>query len=58
MFVYPARHMTIRKAMQEKKRQLKNRFFVFYFDTDKCRTCSRRNGCYKEGAKSKRYLFE
>ena len=55
MFVCPVGHMAIRKARQGKKRQPKNRFFVFYFDTDKCRTCSRRNGCYKEGAKSKTY---
>lgn len=28
---------------------------TYYFDVEKCRTCSRRNDCYKEGAKSKTY---
>ena len=28
---------------------------TYYFDVEKCRTCSRRKGCYKEGAKSKTY---
>ena len=28
---------------------------VFFFDVDKCKVCSRREGCYKDGAKSKSY---
>ena len=58
MFVCPAGHMAIRKARQGKKGQGKNQSLVFFFDVEKCRTCSRRNGCYKEGAKSKSYAVQ
>ena len=53
MFVCPVGHMAIRKA-----RQGKNQALVFFFDIEKCRTCSKRNGCYKEGAKSKSYAVQ
>ena len=55
MFVCPAGHMAIRRARQGKKNQPKNQTIVYYFDVNKCRTCSRREGCYKEGAKTKSY---
>lgn len=55
MFVCPAGHMAIRKARQGKKNQGQNQAMVYFFDIGKCRVCSRRNGCYKEGAKSKTY---
>ena len=71
MFVCPAGHMAIRKARQGKKdgrghmairkaRQGKkdgrcNQVWTYYFDTEKCKTCSRRDGCYKDGAKVKTY---
>ena len=58
MFVCPAGHMAIRKARQGKKGQGKNQCQVFFFDIDKCRTCSRREGCYKDGAKSKTYSVQ
>lgn len=58
MFVCPAGHMAIRKARQGKKGQGKNQALVFYFDVDKCRVCSKRHGCYKEGAKSKTYAVQ
>ena len=28
---------------------------TYYFDVEKCKTCALRNGCYKDGAKSKSY---
>ncbi len=28
---------------------------AFYFDVDKCKVCPLREGCYKEGAKTKTY---
>ena len=28
---------------------------TYFFDVEKCRNCPLRNGCYKEGAKSKTY---
>lgn len=55
MFVCSAGHMAIRRARQGKKSQAKNQVMVYYFDVTKCRTCSRREGCYKEGAKTKSY---
>ena len=58
MFVCPAGHMAIRKARQGKKGQGENQSLVFFFDVDKCRICSRREGCYKEGAKSKSYSVQ
>lgn len=58
MFVCPAGHMAIRKAIQGKKGQGKNQALVFFFNVDKCRVCARRHGCYKEGAKSKTYSVQ
>lgn len=55
MFVCPAGHMAIRRARQGKKNQPKNQAITYYFDVDKCRVCSRKEGCYKDGAKTKSY---
>ncbi|MDP2161038.1 MAG: IS1182 family transposase [Flavobacterium sp.] len=55
MFVCPAGHMAIRKARQGQKNVATNQVDTYYFDVEKCKTCSLRNGCYKEGAKSKTY---
>lgn len=53
MFVCPAGHMAIRKARTGKKSSNQN--LTFYFDIEKCKVCPMREGCYKEGAKSKSY---
>ncbi len=58
MFVCPAGHMATRKARQGKKGRGQNQSLVFFFDVDKCRVCSRRTGCHKEGAKSKSYSVQ
>lgn len=58
MFVCPAGHMAVRRARQGKKGQATNQTMVYYFDIQKCKTCSRRNGCYKEGAKCKTYSVQ
>ena len=55
MFVCPAGHMAVGKEVQRWKGPRKGQALVFYFDVGKCKVCSRRNGCYKEGAKSKSY---
>lgn len=55
LFVCPAGHMAIRRAKQGKKGQSKNQTYAYYFDVEKCKTCSRRDRCYKEGAKTKTY---
>ena len=58
MFVCPAGHMAVRKACQGKKSQGVNRTMAYFFDVDKCRNCSRRKGCYKEGSNSKSYSVQ
>ena len=55
MFVCPAGHMAIRKARQGKKGDSKNQNLTYYFDIEKCKTCTHRHGCYKDGAKTKTY---
>lgn len=55
MFVCPAGHMAIRKVRQGKNNGTSNPVWTYFFDTEKCKVCSRRNGCYKENAKSKTY---
>lgn len=55
MYVCPAGHMAVRCAKQGKKGVGTNQAYTYYFDINKCKTCSKRDGCYKEGAKSKTY---
>jgi hypothetical protein len=55
MFVCPAGHMAVRKAIQGKKSVGKNQAVTYYFDIEKCKNCPLKQGCYKEGAKSKTY---
>jgi len=55
MFVCEAGHLAIRKARQGKKCSEKNQMMVYYFDIEKCKICSKKSGCYKDGAKSKSY---
>lgn len=55
MFICPAGHMAIRHAKQGKRGVGTNQTDTYYFDIDKCKTCSKKKGCYKEGAKSKTY---
>ena len=55
LYVCKAGHMAIRKARQGKKGVGANQVDTYYFDVDKCKRCPLREGCYKEGAKSKTY---
>ncbi len=55
MYVCKAGHMAIRKARQGKKNVAANQTNTYYFDIEKCKHCSYKKGCYKEGAKSKSY---
>jgi transposase len=55
MFVCPAGHLAVRKARQGRKEVGKNQVDTYYFDVEKCKTCPLKNGCYKEGAKTKSY---
>ena len=52
MYVCKAGHMAIRKAKQGKKGQ---KVESYYFDVEKCKRCPYKEGCYKEGAKSKTF---
>ena len=54
-FVCPAGHLAIRKARQGKKKAVKNQVDTYYFDVEKCKRCPLKDGCYKEGAKTKSY---
>ena len=55
MYVCKDGHMAIRKARQGKKNQGSNQSETYYFDINKCKICSKKEGCYKDGAKSKTY---
>lgn len=55
LFVCPNGHMAIRKAVQGKKHQKYNQSLTFYFDIKNCQECPMKQGCYREGAKSKTY---
>ncbi|WP_154641340.1 transposase, partial [Enterococcus faecium] len=54
-FVCPAGHLAIRKARQGKKNIGENQVDTYYFDVEKCKVCPLKEGCYKDGAKSKTY---
>jgi transposase len=55
MYVCKAGHMAIRKARGGKKDVGANQVDTYYFDVEVCKRCPMREGCYKEGAKSKTY---
>lgn len=58
MYVCPAGHMAIKKIKSGSKRDKKGidtKVEVYFFDIEKCKRCPLREGCYKEGAKSKSY---
>lgn len=55
MYVCKAGYMAIRKARQGKKGVATNQTDTYYFDIEKCKICPFKEGCYKEGAKSKTY---
>lgn len=55
MFVCPAGHLAIRKARQGRKKVGTNQVDTYYFDVEKCKRCPLKDGCYKEGAKTKSY---
>lgn len=55
MYQCKAGHLAIRKAKNSRKSEGKNPRITYYFDVEKCKRCPYKNGCYKEGAKSKSY---
>jgi len=55
MYICKAGHMASRKARQGKKGVGKNQVATYYFDVEKCKNCPFKDGCYKEGARTKTY---
>jgi IS5 family transposase len=55
MYVCKAGHMAIKKFRQGKKGVAVNQTDTYYFDIKNCKHCLYKDGCYKEGAKSKSY---
>jgi len=55
MYVCKAGHMAIRKARSIRTNEDKNTRYKYYFDIEKCKDCPFKDGCYKDGAKSKTY---
>ncbi|MBJ6361854.1 transposase [Paenibacillus sp. GCM10012307] len=53
MYVCKAGHMAIQKARTGKKGMNNNQKNTYMFDIEKCEVCPMKDGCYKEGAKSK-----
>ena len=58
LYVCPAGHLAKRKEKNNRKdgKCLRNSSITYYFDVDKCKVCPLREGCYKEGAKTKTYM--
>lgn len=54
-FVCPAGHLAIKKSRGGTKNVGKNQVDTYYFDVKKCKSCPLKEGCYKEGAKTKTY---
>ena len=55
MYQCKAGHLAIRKEKDSRKSSGKNPRVRYYFDIEKCKHCPHRDGCYKEGSKSKSY---
>lgn len=59
MYQCPAGHLALWKSKEERSKTSKtdntNDRMIYYFDTKKCKVCPLRDGCYKDGARAKRY---
>ena len=58
MYVCQAGHMAIKKAKtgsKSDKNGVDTRVECYYFDVEKCKHCPFKEGCYKEGAKTKTF---
>jgi len=57
-YVCKAGHMSIKKTSTRPKKHAKDgqgTVESYFFDVEKCKHCPYKNGCYKEGAKTKSY---
>lgn len=57
MYVCKAGHMAVRKEKSARKKEKKNPQIKYLFDVVKCKNCPLKEGCYKEGSKSKTYTI-
>jgi hypothetical protein len=58
MYVCEEGHMSIKKTSTRPKKHAKDgqgTVLSYYFDVERCKSCPKRHGCYKEGAKTKSY---
>ena len=55
MYQCKAGHLAIHKYLDKRKTEGKNPRMTYFFDIEKCKRCPYRDGCYKEGAKTKTY---
>jgi len=58
MYVCEAGHMSIKKTSSRPKKHAKDGSGTvesYFFDVEKCKVCNMKNGCYKDGAKTKSY---
>lgn len=59
MYICKAGHMAIRKTKygNPNSKEVKHRSVgeTYYFDVEKCKHCQYKDGCYKDGSKSKTY---
>ena len=55
MMQCPAGELAVRKAVTGSKKTGSNQAQTYYFDIEKCKQCPHREGCYREGAKSRTF---
>jgi len=58
MYVCPAGHMSIKKVKKRPKKNAKDGkgdAETYFFDVERCRICPSREGCYREGSKTKSF---
>lgn len=55
MYQCKAGNLAIHKYLDKRKTEGKNPRMTYFFDIEKCKRCPYRDGCYKEGAKTKTY---
>lgn len=54
----PAGELSTRKRFRKAREKRKeNASYTYFFDVEKCKQCPLREGCYKDGAKSKTYMI-
>lgn len=56
MYACPAGHLAIKKGKKKREKdENRNPQLKYFFDVEKCKVCPFKNGCYKEGAKTKSF---